>query len=38
VALTVQAADRGDTQTMRETLCEAGEQVARVAARRRARE
>ena len=31
VAVTVQAADRGDTQTVRETLCEAGEQVATVA-------
>jgi hypothetical protein len=31
VAVTVQAADRGDTQTMRETLCEAGEQVTTVA-------
>ncbi len=31
VAVTVQAADRGDTQTVQETLCEAGEQVATVA-------
>jgi transposase len=31
VAVTVQAADQGDTQTVRETLCEAGEQVATVA-------
>src|SRR5713101_4869741 len=31
VAVTVQAADRGDTQTVRETLSEAGEQVATVA-------
>src|ERR1700674_3276195 len=31
VAVTLQAADRGDTQTVRETLCEAGEQVATVA-------
>src|SRR5439155_18864336 len=31
VAVTVQAADQGDTQTVQETLCEAGEQVATVA-------
>src|SRR5437899_481149 len=31
VAVTVQAADQGDTQTVRETWCEAGEQVATVA-------
>src|SRR5438132_703284 len=31
VAVTVQVADRGDTQTVQETLCEAGEQVATVA-------
>ena len=31
VAVTVQAADRGDTQTVQETLCEAGEQVATAA-------
>src|SRR6266568_2335229 len=31
VAVTVQAADQGDTQTVQETLCEAGEQVAMVA-------
>jgi len=29
--VTVQAADQGDTQTVRETWCEAGEQVATVA-------
>jgi transposase len=28
VAVTLQAADRGDTTTLDETLCEAGEQVA----------
>ena len=36
VAVTLQPADRGDTASVRETVCEAGEQIARV--RRRARE